>query len=83
MLKIILLKPVNRAFLQVMTKLLFQQYLSNKTPWRPDDNGILNAEYGVCSSVHFKSLLQQVILFHQELPHSIVNCRHRGSPSSH
>lgn len=28
-----------------MTKLLFQRYLSNKTPWRPDDNGILNAEY--------------------------------------
>lgn len=57
---------MNPAILQVMTKLLFQQYLSNKIPWRPDDNGILNVDYRECSLVHFKSLLQQVILFYQE-----------------
>lgn len=57
---------MNLAILQVMTKLLFQQYLSNKTPRRADDNGVLNVDYRECCLVHFKSLLQQVILFHQE-----------------
>lgn len=57
---------MNLATLQVMTKLLFQQYLSNKTPWRPADNGILNVDYREFCLVHFKSLLQQVILFYPE-----------------